>query len=96
MLGQWFKNILEVIEGEYQASRQFSGERSRVFPTQKQYEQEILQTDSFLLIQVVHNMAVKEMQRQVSVQCVERGILLKAIFDSYVRLVDLIFQDGFH
>ena len=40
-------------------------------------------------------MAVKEVTRQVSVQCVERGIILKAIFDSYLRMIDLIFQDGF-
>ena len=28
-------------------------------------------------------------------QCVERGILLKSIFDSYVRLIDFIFLDSF-
>ena len=28
-------------------------------------------------------------------QCIERGILLKTIFDSYVRMVDLIFVDSF-
>lgn len=27
-------------------------------------------------------------------QCIERGILLKTVFDSYVRMVDLIFQDS--
>ena len=27
-------------------------------------------------------------------QCIERGILLKTIFDSYVRMVDLIFADS--
>ena len=32
----------------------------------------------------------------MSVQCVERGVLLKSIFDSYVRLIDFTFQDSFH
>lgn len=27
-------------------------------------------------------------------QCIERGMLLKSIFDSYVRMVDLIFADS--
>ena len=27
-------------------------------------------------------------------QCIERGLLLKAIFDSYVRLVDLLFRES--
>ena len=43
---------------------------------------------------MVHNIAIKEITRQVSVQCVERGILLKTIFDSYVRLVDLIYSES--
>ena len=34
------------------------------------------------------------MTRQVSVQCIERGILLKTIFDSYVRMIDLVFEDS--
>ena len=47
-----------------------------------------------MLVQIAHNIAVKEITRQVSVQCVERGILLKTIFDSYVSMVDLIFEDS--
>lgn len=47
------------------------------------------------MIQIAHNIAIKEITRQVSVQCIERGILLKTIFDSYVRMVDLIFVDSF-
>ena len=70
--------------------------KQRVFPTQKLSDAEILQTDSFLLTQVAHNIAIKEITRQVSVQCVERGILLKTVFDSYVKLIDMIFADGFH
>ena len=27
-------------------------------------------------------------------QCIERGILLKTIFDSYVRMIDLVFEDS--
>jgi len=30
----------------------------------------------------------------VSVQCIERGILLKTVFDSYVRLADLIYSES--
>ena len=65
-----------------------------MFPTQKVNENDILQTDSYLLIQIAHNIAIKEITRQVSVQCIERGILLKTIFDSYVRMVDLVFEDS--
>ena len=66
----------------------------RVFPTQKANDSDILQSDSYLLIQIAHNIAIKEITRQVSVQCIERGILLKTIFDSYVRMVDLVFEDS--
>ena len=58
------------------------------------HDGEILQGDSYLLIQIAHNIAIKEVTRQVSVQCIERGILLKTVFDSYVRMVDLIFEDS--
>ena len=57
-------------------------------------EKELTQTESYLLIQIAHNIAIKEMTRQVSVQCIERGMLLKTIFDSYVRMVDLVFVDS--
>ena len=66
----------------------------RTFPTQKSHESEVSQHDQYLLIQIAHNIAIKEITRQVSVQCIERGILLKTIFDSYVRMVDLIFVDS--
>jgi hypothetical protein len=29
------------------------------------------------------------------VYCIERGILLKTVFDSYIRLIDLVFGDQF-
>ena len=45
--------------------------------------------------QLVHNIVMKELTRQVSVYCIERGILLKTIFDSYIRLIDLVFGDQF-
>ena len=85
-----------MIENEYETSQNYlakSGQK-RVFPTQKTHESEISQTDQYLLIQIAHNIAIKEITRQVSVQCIERGILLKTVFDSYVRMVDLIFVDS--
>jgi hypothetical protein len=45
-------------------------------------------------VQLIHNIAIKEVTRQISVQCIERGILLKTIFDSYVRLADLIYSES--
>lgn len=65
-----------------------------MFSTQRVHENEISKTDSYLLIQIAHNIAIKEITRQVSVQCIERGILLKTIFDSYVRMIDLVFIDS--
>ena len=61
-----------------------------------QNEKEASQSEIYLLTQVAHNIAIKEVTRQVSVHCIERGILLKSIFDSYVRLIDFIFQDSFN
>jgi len=31
----------------------------------------------------------------VSVHCLERGVLLKTVFDNYVRLIDHVFKDQF-
>jgi hypothetical protein len=36
------------------------------------------------------NISIKELTRQISVHCHERGILLTRIFSSYIRLLDLI------
>ena len=96
LLGKWFKGIIDMIENEFQNSNELFEKQGikKTFPTQKLSENELLKTDTFMLIQVAHNIAVKEMTRQVSVQCVERGIVLKAIFDSYVRMIDLIFEDS--
>ena len=43
--------------------------------------------------QLAFNVAMKEIVRQVSVHCLERGVLLKTIFDNYVRLIDHVFKD---
>ena len=96
LLAKWFKNILDMIESESHKSQQYYQKQGqkKIFPTQKNHEHEISQTDSYLMIQIAHNIAIKEITRQVSVQCVERGILLKTIFDSYVRMVDLLFEDS--
>ena len=85
-----------MIEMEHQNSKTFFAKQGpkKTFPTQRVHENEISQTDSYLLIQIAHNIAIKEITRQVSVQCIERGILLKTVFDSYVRMVDLIFADS--
>lgn len=96
LLAKWFKGTIDMIEDEYTTSMTYQAKQGmkRTFPTQKTHDNEISQTDQYLLIQIAHNIAIKEMTRQVSVQCIERGILLKTIFDSYVRMVDLIFVDS--
>ena len=96
LLAKWFKCIIDMIENEYQTSKNYYARQgsNRTFPTQKANDSEISQTDQYLLIQIAHNIAIKEITRQVSVQCIERGILLKTVFDSYVRMVDLIFVDS--
>ena len=38
------------------------------------------------------NISIKELTRQISVHCHERGILLTRIFSNYIRLLDLINQ----
>ena len=99
LLAKWFKGIIDLIEAEFQKSalqrEQVSKHGTKkVFSTQRVHENEISKTDSYLLIQIAHNIAIKEITRQVSVQCIERGILLKTIFDSYVRMIDLVFIDS--
>lgn len=96
LLAKWFKDIMEMIEAESQSTKNQAASQQKLFPNQKQHEGEMIQSDIYLLTQVAHNIAIKEVTRQVSVQCVERGVLLKSIFDSYVRLIDFIFQDSFH
>ncbi|CDW88315.1 ef hand family protein [Stylonychia lemnae] len=49
-------------------------------------EQKVLQKQS--LTQVVFNLCIEEICRQVSVQCVERGELLRKIFDQYTQLIE--------
>jgi len=86
---------MELIESESQLQKAHTGQQQKLFPNQKSSENELIQSDIYLLTQVAHNICIKEVTRQVSVQCVERGILLKSIFDSYVRLIDFIFLDSF-
>ena len=96
LLAKWFKDIMEMVELESQSTKREAHAQQKLFPNQKQSENELIQSEVYLLTQVAHNIAIKEVTRQVSVQCVERGVLLKSIFDSYVRLIDFIFQDSFH
>ena len=96
LLAKWFKDIMEMIELDSQVQRANSNQQGKLFPNQKTSETDYIQSDIYLLTQVAHNIAIKEISRQVSVQCVERGVLLKSIFDSYVRLIDFTFQDSFH
>ena len=96
LLAKWFKSIIDMVEKEYEKNSNFylNHHLKKTFPSQKINENELTQTESYLLIQIAHNIAIKEMTRQVSVQCIERGMLLKTIFDSYVRMVDLVFVDS--
>jgi hypothetical protein len=48
-----------------------------------------------LQTQIVHNVVIKELTRQVSVHCIERGIILKTVFDCYVRLLDIVYGENF-
>ena len=43
---------------------------------------------SFDLMQLVYNLVVKELVRQVSTQCLERGWVLHRIFDAYKSLIE--------
>ena len=96
LLAKWFKSIIDMVEKEYEKNSHFYQNHTikKTFPSQKINENQLTQTESYLLIQIAHNIAIKEMTRQVSVQCIERGMLLKTIFDSYVRMVDLVFVDS--
>lgn len=39
------------------------------------------------------NICIKELVRQVSVQCVERGRVLKKVFSAYLGLVEILNVD---
>ena len=69
LLGKWFKNIIDLIEFEFSKSVNFFEKQGpqKTFPTQRVSDGEILQSDSYLLIQIAHNIAIKEITRQVSV-----------------------------
>lgn len=58
-----------MIESEFQKSKSLYSKQSakKIFSTQKAHEKEISQTDQYLLIQIAHNIAIKEITRQVSV-----------------------------
>lgn len=98
LLAEWFQNVTQKIAEEHKRHKQVAN-----FLHSKTFQNTIDQslklasqrTDTFILTQIIHNLAIKEISRQVSVQCVERGLLLKTIFDSYVKLIDLVFLDGF-
>ena len=46
------------------------------------------------MLQLTMNICVKELSRQVSVQCQERGIIITKVFKSYAKLIDLIHRDN--
>ena len=48
----------------------------------------------FPMLQLTMNICVKELSRQVSVQCQERGIIITKVFKSYAKLIDLIHRDN--
>ena len=39
------------------------------------------------------NICVKELTRQVSVHCLERGLLVQKVFESYAKIIELINKD---
>jgi hypothetical protein len=39
-------------------------------------------------LQVLHNICIKELTRQVSVTCVERGFLMNQVFEGYIQLFE--------
>lgn len=45
------------------------------------------------LLQLMMNICMQELTRQVSVHCLERGHLLKRVFQAYIRLIDLLSLD---
>jgi hypothetical protein len=51
------------------------------------------QESTYPLLQLVLNICIHELARQVSVQCVERGLLLKRIFSCFIRFQELINTD---
>ncbi|TNV87114.1 hypothetical protein FGO68_gene8085 [Halteria grandinella] len=60
---------------------------------QKRLSGTIAESQVYPLIQLVMNIAMQEITRQVSVHCVERGLLLKRIFNSYIGFLDLVNMD---
>lgn len=47
----------------------------------------------FPMLQLAMNICVKELSRQVSVQCQERGVIITKVFKSYAKLINLIHKD---
>ena len=65
LLAKWFKGIIDMIEAEFSRSKSHAARHGakRAFPTQKSHRGEMQQPDSYLLIQIAHNIAIKEITR---------------------------------
>ncbi|CAI2381753.1 unnamed protein product [Moneuplotes crassus] len=56
-------------------------------------DMEKTKSEKLIACQAIYNLAWKELTRQVSVQCVERGILMDKIFKAYFDLINKVYKN---